>query len=544
MKRFTILACAILFAILSPLSADEPSALPADLAAVPPSAIGFVHVRVSDLWKSELMKDLRANFLQAGPKALQAFEDRFYPPPSTIDRVTLLMLTPPSPAAAPPFVAIVAFSKPFDRDKAIKILLPHGKAFGLGAIGFVADEELELAIRIIDDHTLAVASAEAMKTFSSAKLTDQNPFASALREASRKHTTVFAANPTFLPGKATEDLPPALQPLTRAKVAQLTLDIGSRIQGNLRLLYGDEAQAQSAETAAREGFKMAGQALNEYRANFEKKLANPEHKAIWPIGELPEAALSVTGLGALNRAEEWLRDVPLSRENQSLALSIDLRVEPADLLVRIFGTSIAAMLGQLNSYGELGGHSRTANNLKQIILAFHNYHEAMNGFPASAICDKNGKPLLSWRVAILPYIEQANLYQQFHLDEPWDSENNKKLIPLMPKVYALPTVEAAEPGTTHFRAFYGNGAALDLDKPARIAQFQDGLSNTLLIAEAADFEYQPNKPLPKFGRPGEDGFWLGMADGSVHFVKKTISEKTLHALITRAGGEVIGPDFK
>ena len=78
------------------------------------------------------------------------------------------------------------------------------------------------------------------------------------------------------------------------------------------------------------------------------------------------------------------------------------------------------------------------NNEKQIALAMHNYHAANDHLPPAAIKDKAGKPLLSWRVAILPYLEQAALYNKFHLDEPWDSPHNKALIASMPAVYACP----------------------------------------------------------------------------------------------------------
>ena len=62
-----------------------------------------------------------------------------------------------------------------------------------------------------------------------------------------------------------------------------------------------------------------------------------------------------------------------------------------------------------------------ANNLKQIGLAMHNFHDSYGGFPAAYSTDKNGKPLLSWRVHILPFVEGQALYRQFKLDEPWDS---------------------------------------------------------------------------------------------------------------------------
>src|ERR1700677_3496891 len=69
----------------------------------------------------------------------------------------------------------------------------------------------------------------------------------------------------------------------------------------------------------------------------------------------------------------------------------------------------------------LAARTQSMNNLKQIALSLHSYHDVYKTFPAAAICDKDGKPLLSWRVAISPYVEQLPLYNQFKLDEPWDS---------------------------------------------------------------------------------------------------------------------------
>src|SRR5262249_46508298 len=67
---------------------------------------------------------------------------------------------------------------------------------------------------------------------------------------------------------------------------------------------------------------------------------------------------------------------------------------------------------------------QSINNLKEIALAMHNRHDTYGFLPASAIYSKNGKPLLSWRVELLPFLDQQELYRQFHLDEPWDSEHN------------------------------------------------------------------------------------------------------------------------
>src|SRR5207253_8597338 len=136
---------------------------------------------------------------------------------------------------------------------------------------------------------------------------------------------------------------------------------------------------------------------------------------------------------------------------------------------------------------EAAGRTTSSNNLKQMALAMHNYADVYRGdMPAHAIYSKDGRtPLLSWRVAILPYIEQDALYKQFKLDEPWDSEHNKKLIPLMPKLYAVPAAPL-KPGETHYRVFVGGGALFDLAKPVRLVDTTDGTSNTLMVVETAD----------------------------------------------------------
>ncbi len=94
--------------------------------------------------------------------------------------------------------------------------------------------------------------------------------------------------------------------------------------------------------------------------------------------------------------------------------------------------------------------SQSFNNLKQLALAMHNYYDAKKSFPPAASYNKNGKPLLSWRVHLLPYLEQEALYREFHLDEPWDSEHNRKLIEKMPQVFRSPLSAVKDPGRTTY----------------------------------------------------------------------------------------------
>ncbi len=187
--------------------------------------------------------------------------------------------------------------------------------------------------------------------------------------------------------------------------------------------------------------------------------------------------------------------------------------------------------------------AKSSNNLKQMAIAFHNYHDANGHFPRD-IADKNGKPLLSWRVAILPYLEEAEVYKQFKLDEAWDSDDNKKLLEKMSKVYTAPRGKF-EKGHTFYQSFAGPGAFMG-GKDLKLFDITDGTSNTFMIVEAgdaapwtkpADVAFDPKKPLPKLGGIFDGDFSVAFADGHVQYVKKGVKDENVKKYITIAGGE-------
>jgi RNA polymerase sigma factor (sigma-70 family) len=189
------------------------------------------------------------------------------------------------------------------------------------------------------------------------------------------------------------------------------------------------------------------------------------------------------------------------------------------------------------------------NSLKQIMLAIYNYHDANNELP-HVIADKDGKPLLSWRVEILPYIEQANLYQQFKRDEPWDSDHNKKLIAHMPNIYRL-GFQKKEETKTYFQVFAGPGTVFEPGKKLKITEIADGTSNTLGVVVAgspvewtkpADIAYDPKKALPKLELPYKNIFSAAFMDGSVRSFKPDLDPKVLKLLIERDDGQIL-PDL-
>ncbi|MBX9625407.1 MAG: DUF1559 domain-containing protein [Gemmataceae bacterium] len=226
-----------------------------------------------------------------------------------------------------------------------------------------------------------------------------------------------------------------------------------------------------------------------------------------------------------------------------------VEVKPEELVGRVLAAlPDAALAGR--------GSSANENNLKQVALAFHNYESAHGHFPGNSY-DKDGKPLLSWRVHILPYIEQDALYKQFKLDEPWDSDHNKRLGDVLLKVYQVPGRPADGLNKTYYRAFVGPKDVKPeyrpvmvegRDKGFKITDVTDGTSNTLLVVEAGeavpwakpdDLPYDGVSPLPRLGGPNGT-FAVAYCDGSVRTLRRgKVDEKTLRALITVGGGEVV-----
>jgi hypothetical protein len=100
----------------------------------------------------------------------------------------------------------------------------------------------------------------------------------------------------------------------------------------------------------------------------------------------------------------------------------------------------------------LGMREASANNLKQLMLAMHNYYDANKRFPPAVILGKDGRagPPHSWRVELLPFLEQQDLYDEYRFDEPWDSEHNRALLSKMPAVFRSPLDEPDSTNASYF----------------------------------------------------------------------------------------------
>jgi len=210
---------------------------------------------------------------------------------------------------------------------------------------------------------------------------------------------------------------------------------------------------------------------------------------------------------------------------------------------------------QPKEQSDLASMRASSQHLKQIGLAAHNYHDTHNQFPAFSR-NESGRPLLSWRVMVLPCLEQAALYSEFHLDEPWDSPHNKTLIGRMPDIFKSPGAKSSQPGMTTYQTVMGDDTIFEANGgKVSASDVTDGMSNTVMVIDASpEFETIWTKPgdlMPdtaKMRKALEDRFNNGglilLADGSRRQLRRGLDDAAIMNIFSRNDGQVIGDVFE
>jgi uncharacterized protein (TIGR03067 family) len=186
--------------------------------------------------------------------------------------------------------------------------------------------------------------------------------------------------------------------------------------------------------------------------------------------------------------------------------------------------------------------AKAARNLSTLATIMHDHVLDKRIYPPAAIYGKDGKPLLSWRVALLERMDEDKLLREFETDEPWDSAHNKKLIKKMPEIYALPGVETKEPGMTFYQVFTGKGTIFEGKEGLKFTDHLKSGDSHFMIVEAGepvpwtkpdDLAYDPKKPLPKLGRLSDEGFHAAFTvqGDRVRFIPKSTTERKLRSMI-------------
>lgn len=237
----------------------------------------------------------------------------------------------------------------------------------------------------------------------------------------------------------------------------------------------------------------------------------------------------------------------------ALASLITSGVEGDRLVIRIADPQVADGVmqfaaGIITTLQEPARRQRNSNKFKQIMLGLHNYHDRYAMFPPrDEIRDEEGKAGLSWRVHILPFVEEQKLYDQFHLDEPWDSPHNKTLIAKMPKVFQDEQPDTPA-GHTTFLAPVGEDTVFGGKKACKFYQIGDGTSNTVAVVQVKpelavpwtapdDYVFDPTDPGKGLLVDSDGRFMVGIMDGSVHRLRGDAKPKAILHVFQKSDGE-------
>jgi len=445
-----------------------------------------------------------------------------------IQAVTFILLQVSDPSREPAILTAITTSRPFARDKLLSSLVPEAQEKQRqGKSYFVSKKTKGPAVHLAGDRLFLLGDAHALETYFDRLgwAPAASPLSSGLKLAEQKHAVVAAfqvsdqLHDLFTKGHDHEN--DFYKPLLDAQSGTLVVDVNQEARLKAQLNFAKEATAKEARNAAAVALDM-----------LKRYLATP------PSEELRNDDLFRT---IAKEALAALESAQISQEKTTIQVTMETKSLPF----------IALAVPAVQKTRIASRRIQSANNLKQIALAMHNYHDTFGRFPPQALTNKEGKPLLSWRVAILPWIEQDNLYKQFHLDEPWNSEHNMKLLKRIPPIYVPVNAKTKQGYETFYQVFAGKGSVFEPGEKITFASITDGTSNTIMVVEGGDpvpwtkpedLPFDPEKPLPKLGGEFPDIFNAAFCDGSVHALdKKKIDDKLLRLLILRNSGQPKSP---
>jgi hypothetical protein len=202
---------------------------------------------------------------------------------------------------------------------------------------------------------------------------------------------------------------------------------------------------------------------------------------------------------------------------------------------------------------------RCTNNLKQLALGLQEYAAIYNCFPPAYVVDEQGRPMHSWRVLVLPYVDGKAIYDRYDFSEPWNGPRNRELANEMPAAFHCPSDGLGDGTTTSYVAVVGPETLWPGSDTVPLHEIVDGLSNTILLVEVADSAINWMEPRdlpfsavqtginpphglgPSSHHPGT--IMVAYADGSALGIQVNVAQDVFEALFTRAGGESNAEDY-
>lgn len=425
---------------------------------------------------------------------------------------------------------MVRFSKPYDRDAILAAAGANVAQKSHAARTYY--EKNWRAVHFIDNRTLIYGAEPTVRGMLNAANRDL-PLLEPLRSADPDRDLLVAFNAAKAREIATGLVTrfPGLQPLTQTDSLFLAVNTSPRPDESLLTLTASSADPRTAQSTVRF-------LLDRYAG----------------VNSLGAFAPALTGLRSGTFAT-LARRFDLVLDIDSVSRGLTLRAERNQVHIRLPPpTNLNQVPLALNSALTTARASTNAvlrrNALKAMALAAHNCHDVYGSFPRADGDAPGEQTGLSWRVHLLPYLDGAALYQEFHLDEPWDSPHNRTLIDQMPDVFRSEGLSTV--GHTAMHVLTGEGTPFGGNVAPRLSDITDGTSNTLMIvmagADRADIwtkpgglEFNPADPLAVLGTAPQKGWQAALMDGTVVTLPQNIQPDRFRRLALHRDGEPVTP---
>ena len=565
MRVFSLLACLLWLLTALPVSAQ-----PKATTQFPKGALGFFRINVAELVASPLASQYMAIFKAADRDVVDSFLKKL-----PIDPANAVVLTgivwQPRPRSEPSAVLIADFSEPVDLNRiarAIGTKPPVKTPGGVMTIGG------GVAILAQSSTSLVLGSSSVVVGYPALPKEGRKVWTEALKIAEKDIVSAWLATdlgalPLDVEASMRRSVWPFLQSLSGSELIGLSLRMEEKsLLATATTLYKDGAAANASleywklQTELMRGFTKGGAGIASLAPLAAAAIDTPSVRQLFGLDspeamdvlKSPAATMGFAYLtGWLVEQDEFLEKLQFQAKGNAVALSAKLSPVHVQSGLAVSAVLGGIMIPAVQKVRDAADRMTSQNNLKQIGIALHNYHDAMGAFPPAVVRDKNGKALYSWRVLILPYLEQDVIYKNWKKDEPWDSPHNKPLSDVVLKVYTLPGNPDGVSNRTPYRVFIGKGTGFEElkrqpSKGIRISDITDGTSNTIAVVEATEtvpwakpeeLDFVAGKALPPLGPPWRDEFNALLFDATVRFIPKTIKPQSLQAMITRNGGEIV-----
>ena len=565
MRVFSLLACLLWLLTALPVAAQ-----PKATTQFPKGALGFFRINVAELVASPLASQYMAIFKAADREVVDSFLKKL-----PIDPANAVVLTgivwQPRPRSEPSAVLIADFSEPVDLNRIARAI---GTKPPVKTPGGEMTTGSDVAILAQSSTSLVLGSRSVVVGYPALPKEGRKVWSEALKIAEKDIVSAWLATdlralPLDVEASMRRSVWPFLQSLSGSELIGLSLRMEEKsLLATATTLYKDGAAANASleywklQTELMRGFTKGGAGIASLAPLAAAAIDTPSVRQLFGLDspeamdvlKSPAATMGFAYLtGWLVEQDEFLEKLQFQAKGNAVALSAKL--SPVHVQS---GLAVSAVLGgimvpAIQKVRDAADRMTSQNNLKQIGLALHTYHDAMGAFPPAVVRDKNGKALYSWRVLILPYLEQDVIYKNWKKDEPWDSPHNKPLSDVVLKVYTLPGNPDGVSNRTPYRVFIGKGTGFEElkgqpSKGIRFADITDGTTNTIAVVEATEtvpwakpeeLDFVAGKALPPLGPPWRDEFNALLFDATVRFIPKTIKLQSLQAMITRNGGEIV-----